>query len=122
MSQADHPEGRKLIAPPVTPESLYLQDKRWRDWNFKEQAILREIRTARVRGFISSNYECAELADIERRFTLVTDDPEEAFNELRRQRATGAMGWDMAEVRHMTVPPRTFHRYCVFRDVRKSQF
>jgi hypothetical protein len=48
---------------------------------------------------------------------LTTDDPDEAFKELRRRRETGEWGWDMADVRHMTDPPRTVHRWYVFRRV-----
>jgi hypothetical protein len=46
---------------------------------------------------------------------LLTDDPEEAFTYLRDKRSIGEIGWDMAEVRHMQDPPRTAHKWCVFR-------
>lgn len=46
---------------------------------------------------------------------MTTDDPEEAYAELRKLRAQrDGVRWDMAEVRQMADPPRTANRYCVF--------
>lgn len=33
----------EFTAPPMTPESAYLQDKRWRDWAVRDQNNQREI-------------------------------------------------------------------------------
>jgi hypothetical protein len=52
---------------------------------------------------------------LERRIGTTTDDPEEAFQYLQEKRREGEDGWDMAEVRFMEDPPRTVHKWCVFR-------
>lgn len=52
-----------------------------------------------------------------RRVVLTTDDPEKAFAELRRRRATGEDGWDMTEVRRMDDPPKTTSRWAVFQTL-----
>ena len=47
---------------------------------------------------------------------LLTDNEEEALAELRfLRRGSEGTGWDMAKVSEMTNPPRTVHKYCVFR-------
>ena len=38
----------KLFAPWLTPERLYLQEKRWRDWTFWEQKIQRIIENPKL--------------------------------------------------------------------------
>lgn len=38
-----------LIFPPVTPETLYLQDKRRRDWDDKERQLTRSLQEWRLR-------------------------------------------------------------------------
>lgn len=52
--------------------------------------------------------------------THTTDDPEVAFVILKEKRATGQDGWDMAEVRTMSDPPKTKHKWCVFRVITKG--
>lgn len=56
-----------------------------------------------------------EVVHIRQTTYLTTDDPEEAFRVLRQKRDTGETGWDMAEVSHMAIRPKTVHRWCVFR-------
>ena len=119
---SDHPEGRKLIAPPVTPESLYLQDKRRRSRDKEELEYARW--EARQRDSERSPHPTTQrhrYVTVTRYFVMTTDDVNEAYDELRRRRATGERGWDMAEVRTMTVPPKTVHIFCVFRDVQNSR-
>lgn len=109
---------RKLIIPPVSPEGLYFQDKRRRERDEED----RRIRNMGVRlRSQDGRHRPLELIGIERRVIFTTDDPVEAFDILRARRATGEMGWDMAEVRQMEIRPRTIHLYCVFRDVPTSR-
>jgi hypothetical protein len=51
-----------------------------------------------------------------RHIVLTTDDGEEAFRELLLRKKTGESGWDMAEVRWMSDPPKTIHKFCVFQN------
>ena len=61
------------------------------------------------------------MAAPERRYVLFTDDEDEAFAELCSRRSDAGYqdgpryrGWDMAEVRLMTNPPKTAKKFCVF--------
>ncbi len=55
-----------------------------------------------------------------RRYVLFTDDETEAMGELRSRRAASSIdheayrGWDIGEVQHMTDPPETEKKFCVF--------
>jgi hypothetical protein len=46
---------------------------------------------------------------------LITSDVHKAYAYLLKKRSTGEDNWDMAEVRWMKDPPRTIHKWCVFR-------
>ena len=37
------PETGKITAPPLTPEGLYIQEKRWWDWHLREVELDRMI-------------------------------------------------------------------------------
>lgn len=52
---------------------------------------------------------------------LTTDDRDEAFDYLMKKRGIPEEGWDMAEVRWMRDPPRTIHKWCVFRTVLEEE-
>lgn len=55
---------------------------------------------------------------VKRLIAKTTDDENEAFDILRLKRGEyGGDKWDMAEVRHMTDPPKTIHKWCVFRII-----
>lgn len=48
-------------------------------------------------------------------FLYYSDDPEDAFDMLKNLRKKKPeKQWDMAEVLHMTNPPRTKKKFCVF--------
>lgn len=53
------------------------------------------------------------------KIAVLTSDPDDAMAELRRRRATGESGWDMALVREMPDPPKTAHVYAVFQAARE---
>ena len=62
------------------------------------------------------------MVELEQRIIgITTDDPNEAFAELRQRRGTGEWSWDMADVRLMSDPPRTVHRWCVFRRISPNE-
>lgn len=58
---------------------------------------------------------------IKRMIAKTTDDEDEAFEVLQQKRSEpGGSRWDMARVREMTEPPKTTHKWCVFRNIEEG--
>lgn len=48
---------------------------------------------------------------------MFTDNQEEAFAELKTQKAKGQVNVAIAEVKHMIDPPKVPHKYVVFKVI-----
>ena len=56
---------------------------------------------------------------IKRSYYLFTDDQQEAFAELKKRKGAGEQNVAVAEQRNMTDPPKTPHKYVVFKIIEK---